>query len=695
MPLLSGDKSGKIGGHVSEVDGLRALAVLAIVIYHLNSIWLPGGFVGVDIFYVISGFVVALSTSKHSSKNFLDFFSSFYKRRILRIYPAALFFIIVTALLSVLLIPDGYASKSIPKVGVASIFGVSNIVLFSTLKDYFGTATPFNPYTHTWSLGVEEQYYLIFPIFAFILISRTGDRKSKAPMLWALVAFTVLSLVACAYETYRNSSFAFFMMPTRFWELGAGFLTFLALQRKYPTGWLKQRSPTWLTIAFGPLSISILLISIIFASEKNFPFPWAVPVVLGTIGVIICAALGYSSVITKILGNEVAVFIGKISYSLYLWHWPVIVLLRWTVGIDTLFLQGIAGILIVTLTLISYFIIEKLPKTLSSLSAASPRIFYPSAVGIIGVAALVTGIIFWGKPHLTMTASANSGIWNPHSFPWREPANCQVSVKNMAVGDGEVITVAPQACIQGQLKDRHRLFVIGDSHAAAYERLLYRLAATDGTFVKIYTLSGCKPLDRFDSDIQRASSCPNFLTQSIGDIASHVVKGDVVFLPGLYTPRFRNFWDAPVVPTSSLDLTLNNGDISAAKAGFARIEPIVRAGARIILEAPKPVMKDALFRCADWFNRSNSYCRVPPGTKLDEMLLRRSRSLNYIRAVSAQSDQISIWDPLPALCPQNRCEGYVGQRPLYNDTDHLSAYGNDFLFPKFERYLTSTVDEAR
>ncbi|CAK0758439.1 exopolysaccharide production protein ExoZ [Gammaproteobacteria bacterium] len=310
------------------VDGLRAIAILSVVIYHLNPAWLPGGFSGVDIFFVISGFIVSASVSSLDRVGLLKFMPFFYARRFQRIGPALIICLLATALVTALLIPAAWLSGSIQETGLYAFFGLSNFMLVKTSNDYFSPIAEFNPYTHTWSLGVEEQFYFLFPLLFFTWSFRPWRRVTTGLFVVALVA----SLGYSAWLGQTDKISAFYMIASRFWQLAAGVLLFqimTLLGRRFDTS--EQPSPGWFTA--GAL-FSLWLIGYGFAVSKpeRYPFPGAIPSVLGTLGV-----LGFlhgqraENPVMRCLVNRPIVFIGKISYSLYLWHWPVLVLFRWTV----------------------------------------------------------------------------------------------------------------------------------------------------------------------------------------------------------------------------------------------------------------------------------------------------------------------------------------------------------------------------
>ena len=186
------------------IDGLRALSIIAVVLYHLEPGLLPGGFSGVDIFFVVSGFIVCGSLHGYKASSFLALVALFYSRRFRRIVPALLFMLVTTSLAVVVFIPEAFLSNNIRRTAIAAFFGFSNFRLAGG-PDYFSPLAEFNPFTHTWSLGVEEQFYLIFPVLIFLLTQRRPDRKRVGRSACSRFAFS-RSRTASSSRRRRSAS---------------------------------------------------------------------------------------------------------------------------------------------------------------------------------------------------------------------------------------------------------------------------------------------------------------------------------------------------------------------------------------------------------------------------------------------------------------------------------------------------------
>lgn len=216
-----------------HIDGLRAIAVIAVIINHLDKSLLPGGFLGVDVFFVISGFVITASLSSRELGTLRSFLLAFYQRRIKRLLPALLTCVIVTGMGICVVDPEPEASL---RTGIYALFGLSNFHLYLQAIDYFATSAQVNAFTHTWSLGVEEQFYLVYPLLFWVCLSGGSVRRLN---IWMGV-LSLMSFVAFAWLFIDSPAAGYFMTPARFWELGAGCLLF-ASRHSRPVAWVKQR----------------------------------------------------------------------------------------------------------------------------------------------------------------------------------------------------------------------------------------------------------------------------------------------------------------------------------------------------------------------------------------------------------------------------------------------------------------------
>ncbi len=327
-----------------EIDGLRALAVIPVVLFHAGIAGFSGGFVGVDIFFVISGYLITSIILNEQQKDSFTL-AGFYERRARRILPALMLVVLLSAVAAwYLLLPAELVDfgESLASVGVFA----SNI-LFWTQSDYFATTSEFIPLLHTWSLAVEEQFYLIFPVFMIFTLAWT---KTKRLSVLTLVA--ILSLIFCEWA-WRNAPEAnFFLAPSRVWELMAGVLCAFYLQQ--------ARDPKLLIRQLASLAGLLMLVYSIAFFDKSIPFPslYALIPVVGTVLIILFT--DKNTLVGKILSLPFIVGVGLISYSAYLWHQPLFVFARLN-SMDELSVMTLLGLSILAfiMAFISWRWVEK------------------------------------------------------------------------------------------------------------------------------------------------------------------------------------------------------------------------------------------------------------------------------------------------------------------------------------------------
>ena len=308
----------------SDIDGLRAVAVLSVFAFHVSPGRIKGGFVGVDIFFVISGFLISSIIYNELESGTFSVFE-FYVRRIRRIYPA-LFVILAFVCVAgwILLLPSDFARLG-EQVAGGSAF-VANFVLWSQ-AGYFTPDAAQEPLVHLWSLGVEEQYYLIFPLICMLFYRA----KSRWTLPAAFLAIATISMVLNVSLVSKHSAATYFLPFSRLWELFVGAGLSLCMQRNLQTAWESRFLAKWRT-AIGLLGLAMIVLSV-FIIDKFDPFPgWYA--LLPTIGAALVIAAGESAWVNHyILSWKPAVFIGLISYPLYLWHWPILAF--WNVANDS------------------------------------------------------------------------------------------------------------------------------------------------------------------------------------------------------------------------------------------------------------------------------------------------------------------------------------------------------------------------
>jgi len=680
--------------YIRHVDGMRAVAVLSVIVYHLRPHWLPGGLTGVDIFFAISGFVVTASLAEHGSESLLTFIGAFYRRRITRILPALLVVLTITALLYALLIPRSWLSGLTEQVAFLAYFGLSNIALQNQADAYFAPRAEFNPFTQTWSLGVEEQFYLLAPCLIYLHVVR-ARRGAGRRQPWEILVLAIASLLVMAFWTRTAPLQAFYSIAGRFCEIAAGCLWYLYF-------WRNRTTPT---AASGRLAridlLGVLAIAVTFAFTRleDFPFPWVVVAVAGA--VLTIGVNAGQTFVRRMLGSAIPVAIGLRSYSLYLWHWPVFVLMRWTTGLQTAGTALVALAMTFALAEASWRWVESPPRR----SARWRRL--PSVVAIPIALALTAGCAFAAKIWLThvdfvglTTVSRHRTDWYAdHSDPTLSAKEfpCQSQLTYRETPEMLVIGYHRVYCADGSPlipPGTPNIFVLGDSHATAYIPLLHRLSVATGMSVSVYQIPGCPFVDfHGPMDYGRPATCVSLSQSGLTDVLSLAKSGDIVFLPSLRLTRFVDEWDF-TDEAEAMRLQLGpEADALRERAvadALQWLKPLAERNLHLIFEAPTPIFKTPPFRCADPWTSINPICSrgIVESRAFEERL--RAPVLAAMHRVCAQFQDCSIYDPLPQLCDADHCSARAQNgRPLFFDADHLSRYGNEVLYPSFRAQLVA------
>ena len=679
IALWMPDATAALRPYFPAIDGLRAIAVFSVVTYHLWAPLLPGGFTGVDIFFVISGFVVSLSVPQGGVTRLRPLLVLFYSRRAVRILPALYACLLSTTLLCVLFVPRAWLSSLTERSAAAAVFGLSNVTLAGGDGGYFDPRADYNPFIHTWSLGVEEQFYLIFPWFFIFFLA--GRRRLSIAVFCTSFA---LSIGIASHWAGGNQVRGFYLIFSRFWELAAGVLAF-------QLGVLPGASRRLPAAVFLPLlswvCLGVIGFSLCYNRADRTPFPASLAPCAATAVLLMLIRAGrVHPFLARALTQPPMRYLGRISYSLYLWHWPVFSLFRWTCGLAGPVAFVVAPALALAAAAGSYRYVETPPRRALAKRQLSPGIVL--VVGLLAVGA-TAGIErnLWPLRSVLSFSSVNR-----HKADWytdeavRSPTvkRCRVEGepdKSLGIpvfsfrrhGCAPIVTSAPN------------LFVVGDSHSGAYQTLIEMYAMDSGGVGRMYVQGGCAVLGVLPAD---PSICNRFIANALADLHARAKPGDIVFLPGLRIHRISDqfiFLGEAFARTAMRDEAPWRAENLAAT--IPMIDALLKSGVRVIFEAPKPEFNSPTFRCVDWFSAPNPICAG--GSTIDRAIIEDLRApvMAQLRDLKRALPAIRIWDPLPILCPGAVCSAYENGKPLFFDGDHLSAYGNRKLSPFFSVFL--------
>jgi peptidoglycan/LPS O-acetylase OafA/YrhL len=678
--------------YLGYIDGLRAIAILAVITFHFAPDLLPGGYVGVDVFFVISGFVVANAAASRGDLTLAKFVEDFLARRIRRLVPALLVCLLATSLAAALWIPSSWLSDDIPRTGSAAVFGMSNVVLARSEGGYFSPVSSFNPFTHTWSLAVEEQFYLVMPPFLWYWLRGGVGRRFATCVFCVLVAGSLL-LAHATTATDRIASY--YLLGTRFWELGAGVALAVAMRR---AGSRRRDDSSQLSISPGGwaswITLAMLVAFLAGAAPEHLKDDALIPVGATLILVFFLEKASRRTGLRAALECIALTTIGRLSYSLYLWHWPVIVLMRWTFGLSDAVHVTVATGAIALLSVISWRWIEQ------PFRVAVPGIRNRYVIGW-GVMSLLAGSLAAQALHKTKrlvspsVVTANQGDWYPSHIDKRKSGKgCSVFSTRVALSTGWRKSYARSEC--NESASAPDLFVIGDSHALAYGPMLARYTKETGANVTVYNNGGC-PFVSLQPAREEQAPCVASRAAVMDDILKRITKNDVVFLPSLRMPRYvEQGW---VTSESTVQEMAHGRDATEARDvnGMAMrqaaglLGQLRLASARVVIQAPNLVLKAPAFRCADTWTRTNPICAGGVGIDREMFEALRAPALVALQWLADRDEGITLFDPVPSLCPRDTgwCDGFRDEHPLFFDGDHVSAFGNEVIYPAFLAAMSS------
>ena len=541
-----------------DIDGLRAVAVLAVVLHHLSASLVPGGYVGVDVFFVISGYLITRIISREMEEGTFTF-ARFYERRARRIFPA-LFAVLAVTLVAgyFLLLPSDYSGTLRGALG--TLFFASNIVFWRDMAAGYFAATDagLNPLLHTWSLAVEEQFYVFFPVLLLLCY-----RYFRRHIVLILLGCAVVSLAGAALLVQSKSVAVFFLSPFRAWELLVGsLLAFNAVP--------VMRSRTLREVVAGAGLLAILITCFLYDANITFPGLSALAPVLGA-AVIMHAGASGPSLVGRLLQWRPVVYIGLISYSLYLWHWPLIVLTCYAMGMEPI-TPYIPALFISSLVLgvLSYHFIEQPFRRSVQVSRKfvySSSLIFASVVAAVSAFGLVRGGF---EARFSPEVVTLDQTRKPH-IPF---ANCDIK----PVGDD---------CTLGLAEGKPTLIVWGDSHSLAWAPVLDVILASQGAHAMFVYTRACPPMLGLNNTASAHCQIKNL-----------AVKNYLLANPDIKTVVMAAYWSAYFYKDGPLRAQVSNDQYKVsevAKTALSSTIQWLRANNRqVVLIGPVPVYESSV-----------------------------------------------------------------------------------------------------
>lgn len=631
----------------ADIDGLRAVAVWAVIFSHAKFNAFEGGYIGVDVFFVISGFLI----TQILQREFLtDSFSliQFYDRRIRRIFPALFVMLTVVALISsFILLPLDFKEFG-ESLAATSLF-LSN-AYFSIKSGYFANNADYQPLLHTWSLGVEEQFYIFFPMFCYLILKLCKKRLKLAfAILWM---FSFLLSINLFFDFPDKQ--LFYMPWFRGWEFLTGSLIATGVGKV-----LLQRFSSEV-LSFGGLLL-IMLPILLYSKETPFPGLTALPPVMGTALIILSGFDKKTTFVAKLLCLPFMRYMGKISYSLYLWHWPPLVFVFYlSNGDSSLLLNTLAICFSVVIASMSYSYVETPFRNRSFLSK---RVVFGSSVFLI-ICSMAFGIaarIGNGLPQRLPADVAQISEVALDINPKRKQCDRKTP---MEIKLGEV-------CKIGDVSTEPNFAVIGDSFGDAFIPGFNYLGQHDGHGGLVYTYSGCYPLI---GTTQGNGKCSAFYSAALNDLYKKEYV-ETVFLVARWTSA-----------------------IEASRVGFNTRNDMFLTSAEdteLSIQTTRKVFMQGLRRMLDRLKNKKVYLvafipeqhtNVPRTYGLAKLLDtevdasvskssfdRRQKATRQILKQVSDEYGVSIIDVSVKLCDELKCSATKNGLPLYVDDNHISS----------------------
>lgn len=598
-----------------DIQGLRALAVLAVVIYHINPNILPGGYLGVDIFFVISGYlIIGHIWDQLENKDFN--LINFYMKRVKRLFPALFVMILASIIIGYfILLPSETAdlNKSI----ISSLFYVSNFYFYS-VTDYFNTSIHFAPMLHTWSLSVEEQFYIFFPLLLIFLHKYTS--RILLLLFGIFIIFFILSLILVNVD----QSFAFYSSPSRFFQFLAGGLLSIS---KLSNNLTKTKNESLSLVGL----ITILICLFLYNDKTTFP---GINALIPTFATLLIIFSSEKSKYTNLLfTNKFSVLIGNASYSIYLWHWPLIVYWKLNSGQLTKTEQISILIFSIVIGLISWKFVEN--KTRYMNFKISP-IFLS-----IGLSSIITIIMISTMDGMKYRYDSNqmkiASYLDYKELNYRE-GTCFFTDKN-----SDIQLFDKKTCIKFN-KEKQNILLIGDSHAAMFYTTLSNNINEKQTLSQI-TASGCRPL----LNAKGKERCTNLMKYAYDDILKNYTFDTIII-----SAR----WQKDEI--SEINETLNY------LKNYSKNILLIGTGIDFETSLPRILISNKKnFITKNDLYKYNEVSEID--SSIQKLIEEKSENIKYI----------STFTP---FCNQDGCKLTINNLPIIYDTNHLTLDASNYIY---------------
>lgn len=642
-----------------DINGLRAVAVLSVILFHFEFDIFSGGFVGVDVFFVISGFLMTKIIFTGIANNNFSILR-FYADRTKRIVPALVVLSLVVIILGWIYV-NSVDYRAIGKHVAASISFLSNYIYWSE-AGYFDAASHEKWLLHTWSLSVEWQFYILYPFLILILKSMLAEKYCKL----ALLIFALISFCASIFLSELWSTSSFYFLHTRAWEMLLGGLVFL-----YPVEFASKIRNSIVLVSVIALLGSIILIDV----NSVWPGWLAIIPVFATAAIIACHKQDL-----VIITGPVFQWLGNVSYSLYLWHWPVIVFIKY-VG---LFYNNLVLALGLFVSLMLAWLSYQFVETPTRRYLVSKNLFSSRYTVLVAF----SGLVFLFGAFIYVMNGMPERIGEEAALVAQEAHNKHKDIEKCLVFSG----VDTTGCRFGDVNRSLDLIVLGDSHAMSLMSAIFESHPKEGKHMLFLGYSGCPTLRGVRlKKMPEGYACAEYLEKVIDDI-NNLYAGVPLVVANRLPAYIRNDTFAGVIGVEEggplIYFDHPAGEINAefiSKFQSRFIETICE-----LSEGRETYVVEAIPEMVQHVPKYMERQQLIGGVVVDlsislDLHQQRSELTNNIIRKAEHICGAKILNPVSYFCTENRCFGSEGGRPLYFDGDHLSEFGNKRLIPMFRK----------
>ncbi|HET9032599.1 MAG TPA: acyltransferase family protein [Dokdonella sp.] len=641
-------------GYRSDIEGLRAVAILLVVAAHAKVTWLAGGFIGVDVFFVLSGYLITGLLVREIETTGDLRFAEFYARRFRRLLPGLLLMLTVTSVFAYLLVAPGEQSAQATAAASAAAW-ISNFYFAFSNLGYFAPAAETNLFLHTWSLGVEEQFYLVWPLIVIFGLGfgreeLRGGSRERCFIVFAALCFS--SFIASNWLMRSDPVSAFFMMPSRAWQFSLGAMAWLWLGKSHQENPAAPPQGKYLKLAHLGSSCSALgwigLIAIVYSAfrlDATTPYPgtWALVPSIGTVIILIAGTNAQSKGVGALLSTRLMQSIGQVSYSWYLWHWPILLLGATVLDTELATVRFSLILLSLLLAVLSNILVEDPIRQCARL-VARPRF---AVAGSLALVIAASGIaIRWHN-------AAFDRMNAPEQMRYQQAKFDAPVIYGMGCDDW-YNSADVKICAFGPQDAKHTAVAMGDSIGLQWFPALAKVFDKPDWRLLVLTKSSCPMVEEpfFYSRIGREyTECDEWRSKALTEIAA--LKPDIVVLGSTYYYGF-----------TASQLKEGTERLLQPLVNSVRRIFILRSTPRLLFDGPScAAPRSALFSSLS----GDQHCASVAYNEHNELVF------ESLESAASRFPNVRIVDMTDAVCPNGTCRAERDGVIVFRDSQHMSA----------------------